>query len=67
MAAGPTKAQVARAMRKCNAMATESQTRTGLKCSARFIRASNGEAAVVFDVWKNGKKETVTSLQGYPI
>ena len=50
MGAGPDPRVVKRALRRAEVVAEEHTKRTGTPCRARLIRASNGEAAIVYDI-----------------
>ena len=53
MAAGPTPDQIRAAMRKAKENAEAYTKQHGLPCTPRFIRASNGEASIMYDIeWK---------------
>lgn len=51
MGAGPTPEQVRYHMQKARKKAEDYSNRTLNPCTPRLIRASNGEAAIVYDVY----------------
>lgn len=61
MGAGADPKRLARALRSCQFQADKHTERTGLKTTARVIRASNGETAIVFDIVQRDGK-TITLL-----
>lgn len=67
-AAGPSKSQIAYHMKKAKQNALNMIAKykdLNLNITPRLIRASNGEAAIIYDIIKDEKKETVTSLSAY--
>lgn len=50
MGAGPDPQRLKRALRRAEKIAEEHTRKYGTPCTARVIRASNGEAAIVYDV-----------------
>lgn len=50
MAKGPSPSQVQRAMAKANAEAQAVSKELGVNVTPRFLRASNGEASILFYV-----------------
>lgn len=66
MARGPSDAFIKRVMKRCEKIAEEHTRRYGTPCTARLIRASNGEAAVVYDIKQlNGEITTISDIAGY--
>ena len=64
MAAGPSIYQVNAWMRTATKKAAEFTKQSGHLCTPRLQRASNGEACVVYDVFKDDSKQTVLTLKG---
>lgn len=63
MGAGPDPKALRSALIRAQTKAEEHTKKTGLACSARVIRASNGEAAIVYDMINaQGAKITLLSL-----
>lgn len=63
MGAGPTQGQIRYHMNKAKKKAQEFTKSSGLSAIPRLIRASNGEAAIVFDVtYGNGTTKTQLNL-----
>lgn len=62
MGAGPTKEQVRQAMRVASTNAVLYTEKTGDPCTPRYIQASNGEGAIVYDIVKDGAKITCLNL-----
>lgn len=63
MGAGVSQQRLDRALRRAKKVAEEHTRKYGTPCQARLIRASNGEAAIVYDVTHlNGEKFTLFDL-----
>ena len=61
--AGPSPGAVKYHMRKAKTKADEYAAKHGVSCTAKLLRASNGEAAIVYVIKdKEGKEHTVHSL-----
>lgn len=50
-------------LKKAEAKAEVYQLRYGKRCIARVIRASNGEAAIVYDIFTGRHKTTILSTE----
>lgn len=66
MGAGVPQRILDKALKRAQRVAEEHTRRYGTPCTARLIRASNGEAAIVYDIKQlNGKVTTISDIAGY--
>lgn len=66
MGSGPSQRAIDKAMKIATNRAEEHTRKYGTPCEARLIRASNGEAAIVYDIRQmNGATTTVSDIDGY--